>query len=530
MKWKTYFRPFPKAGGLAFLSAILFVLSYPPFKTGFLSFVSLVPFFSGLKGQRSQAAFKIAYAAGLLCHLGLFYWLSMIHWSAMILLVLFLSLFWGITGMGVAWLYPRYPLLFYLGFPCYWILYEYCFSLTDLAFPWISLGYSLVYFPPLIQIAEWGGVYLVSLFIVLVNLGFFFIIEEWKNKKKVFLVAGLISLGLLVSIVYGFWVIPRARGSESLRVGLIQGNIDQDQKWENSFIDSVITIHENLSEKSLEKLPELLVWPETAAPCYLLRHPHYLVRMQAFNRRGNVPLLLGAVDFDYVEDSHPRYQYYNSSLYFKPASPEIEKYNKMMLVPFGERIPFVESIPFIKEILRNSEAYSPDEFKALQILKRLVSASANFKAGSEFKQFSVDGKIFPALICYEIIFPNFVRQFVKRGSDFLVNITNDGWYGKTSALYQHAAMAIMRAVENRIGVARAANTGISLLVNPAGEVIRQTEIGQTDFIVEDLPLRKKLTFYTKHGDWLVRFAGLGLLGVGIFLIVLNIRQSRGEIS
>jgi apolipoprotein N-acyltransferase len=274
---------------------------------------------------------------------------------------------------------------------------------------------------------------------------------------------------------------------------LIQGNIDQSVKWEESFQKKTLKIYEKLSLKAAEQHPDLIIWPETATPFFFQQAREYQPMVLGIPNKTNAFLLFGSPSF---KGERGKVNYYNSAYLASPAKEITGRYDKIHLVPYGEYVP-------LGEILS---------------LGSLGEGIGNFKSGKVIYNFSIPQGKFGVLICFEIIFPNLCRRFVKSGADFLVTITNDAWFGKTSAPYQHFTMTVFRAVENRVFIARAANTGITGFIDPRGKIIQKGEIFVEEAMNGTIRLSKKKTFYTLYGDvfaWVC--SGLSLLLLGYAL-------------
>jgi apolipoprotein N-acyltransferase len=250
-----------------------------------------------------------------------------------------------------------------------------------------------------------------------------------------------------------------------------------------------------LSNTAADSSPQLIVWPETATPCNLRYEPQYLHRVKAQIDSLNIPLLTGTPDYSYLDGE---FKSYNSAFLIQPHDAHISSYAKMQLVPFGERAPYQDNFPFkyIKKLLDQLELGHGDWSRGGEVVVFALPQEAN----KDSLRFSVP-------ICYESVFPDLVRKFVRRGAEFLVVITNDAWFGRASwpnvfsgGLYQHAQIATFRAIENRIAIARCANTGISLFIDKYGRVRQATKIFEEDVIIDTLGLRSQTTFYTQYGN------------------------------
>jgi apolipoprotein N-acyltransferase len=256
-------------------------------------------------------------------------------------------------------------------------------------------------------------------------------------------------------------------------VGLLQGNIDQSLKWDRRYQTTTLDIYERLARRVAEDKPALIVWPETALPFFLRREPELGARVRRFVAGLGIPTLTGSPDLG--EDGF----LYNTAFLLRPDGEIGGRYDKRHLVPFGEYVPLRRIFFF---------------------LDKLVVGIGDFGRGRAATVFSLDGVRFSVMICYEVIFPGEVREFVGGGAALLVNVTNDAWFGRSGAPYQHLAMAAMRAVENGTYLVRAANTGVTAVIAPNGEILAQTGIFTEASLVGTIRARQGQTPYTRYGD------------------------------
>jgi apolipoprotein N-acyltransferase len=271
---------------------------------------------------------------------------------------------------------------------------------------------------------------------------------------------------------------------KNLRVCVIQGNIPQALKWDESAKPFIWKRYLELTEEASRQNPDLIIWPESAIPDYLqVEAEDNLKSLFDFVRQIKIPILLGITT---VEGNN----YFNSAILISKDGEIISRYDKIHLVPFGEYIPLRKILPFLETIVPIGDFTAGKDF---------VVFSYPCLAGRQVVKFST-------LICFEDIFPEISRQFVKQGANFLVNITNDAWFGNTSAPYQHLSCSVFRAVENRVNLARAANTGISSIIDSNGKIIsmvqdlRGAETFVGGFNAKQLFLNRRFSFYTNFGD------------------------------
>ena len=471
---------------LCLISAVLLVFSFPNFNLWIFAWVSFVPLFFAAENKSRTKAFLLFYLAGLIFWLGTIYWLIHVTLPGMIILALYLAVYFGIFGFIISYPLPLtpYPLLF---IPCLWVVLEYLRGYLFTGFPWALLAYSQYRNLPIIQIADLTGCWGVSFLIMMVNVAIYSVcgsrFSVLGRKSRLLLPLACI----LLSLIYGYYRIYRAPDIEHwtpIKISVIQPNIPQHLKWDTRARDFILQRYLSLTGQAAKDRPDLIIWPEAALPATPEEIPDYYQMVRDSVTRIKAPLLLGAV-------TRRQELYYNSALLLSPAGQLLAAYHKLHLVPFGEYIPLRKWLGFLE--------------KAVPI--------ADFTPGSQYAIFSYPLPLTPypykfaVLICFEDLFPELSRQFVKRGVDFLVNITNDAWFGYSSAPYQHLQASVFRAVENRVALVRAANTGISGFITASGKVISLVgdcggrNIFTAGYKTAEINLkRRNLSFYSRYGD------------------------------
>jgi len=475
---------------LSLLSGILLILSYPNFDLEFLAWFALVPLFYSMNGKSILYCFFLGFLTGLTSFLGVLYWIVIaVHTYGnvplflsvviLLLLVLYLSLYFGTFAMLFRFTEQRLGYRMLMLTPLFWVALEYLRSFFLTGFPWANLGHSQYLNLPLIQIVDMTGVYGLSFVILWVNVTLYLVLHQWPEKRfpyREVLITALMVTGILL---YGYikmtTVTQQAQQQKALKVGLAQGNIDQAIKWSESVQRETLKIYEGLSLKLGKEEPDLIIWPETAAPFFFQDAKELQPLILDIPVRTRAFLLFGSPSYKIV---NRKVDHYNSAYLVSSSGAIVGKYDKVHLVPFGEYVP-------LGEILK---------------LGSLGEGIGDFKSGKEVINLSLPQGKFGVLICFEIIFPDLCRRFVKEGANFLVTITNDAWFGKTSAPYQHLSIATFRAVENRVYIARAANTGISAFIDPSGKILKQGEIFTEEAISGAIRLSSSMTFYTLYGD------------------------------
>lgn len=490
---------------ICLVSGIIIGISFPPFPLPFLIFFGFVPYIFVLQKKGTFASTnKITYLTAFVFTLITLYWVG--SWTKEADPFLMIS---GVLLMFVnpaIYLIPstlyyfaqkifnRKVALFLL--PLFWVSLEYVYSLTDLRFPWLILGNSLPYFNQFIQIADIIGAHGLTLIILYINIFLCLAFIEMKRDRKLFTRYALAAvLIFIIPMIYGgIKIAGYAEPKEKIKIGLIQPNLDPWEKWSGGGLDEQLDIYLNLSNTAVDKGAKLIVWPESALPVYLLSGNYFekVQRIREFVKSKNVFLMTGMPDINvyFNEKDVPheakktrsgiRYTSYNSILFFRPDSKKVKKYGKMMLVPFGEKVPFVEELPFLGDFIKWQVGIS------------------SWNVGKEKVLFDVNNHKVGGVICIESIYPEFVAGFVQKGAELIAVVTNDSWYGYSSGPFQHKEIAVLRAVENRRTVVRAANGGISCMIDPTGRIISNTKLFTKAELVVDAPLNNEATFYTMH--------------------------------
>ncbi|MBA7689027.1 Apolipoprotein N-acyltransferase [subsurface metagenome] len=504
---------------LAILSGILLILIFPRSNLEFLAWIALVPLFLAIKDERPKSAFGLGLLAGLVSFLGILYWIKILApLIGLLILAFYLALYIAFFCFLLTFINRKLKsdIWYLISAPILWVSLEYLRSTFLSGFPWALLGHSQYLNTPLIQISEFTGVYGISFLIVLVNITIahtISIVRLPRSSPKAMvcgrpspvvrkiLPIAIVTIILGACFIHGGLVLRTShlvpRNAE-LKVGIVQGNVDLEEKWSGILHEKILDTHIRLTEKVVKEEPELIVWSETATASCLKHAKGDLARLSDLAKRLKTHLLIGSLDLA------PEDNYYNSAFLISPQGNITGQYNKVHLVPFGEVIPLRRQIPFLARLVERM-------------------GGGGFRAGEELTIFDMDGKRFGVLICYEGIFDNLARKFVKKGADFIINITNDAWYERTSAPYQHFSFSIFRAIENRIPIVRAANTGVSGFIDSYGRTRKDLDIFIEGTLVDKINLKKQNTFYTRFGN-LFAYLCLGLSG--LFLTGALIKKKR----
>lgn len=489
-----------KSKGLfyALWSALLFILTFPAFDFTFLAWIALVPLLITLRGKSLGAAWSLSWLTGTCFWMGLCSWMKVVPgftWIDYAVCGLYLGAYFGLVGVTVNFVarHTRFPCL--LTIPCLWVAVEYLRAHAGfLGVPWALLGHSQYLHLPLIQLASFTGVYGISFLIVMVNV----IVSEFilaragvtpgPQQLTLFPSAAVTGALLALSLVYGFRVMAQPSNGETVKVTVVQGNISQDMKWKPELRRHNLDTHISLTREAAHDSPAaLIVWPETAVQGFLLQDLFLLHTFSTLVLDINIPLLVGGSQRPKSGAREWREtKRLNSAFLISPRGGVVQSYNKMHLLPFGEYVPYQDVFPWSARIMS-------------------IPDITSFLPGEDYTIFTLNRHKFGVLICWESLFPELARQFVNRGAEFFVNITNEAWFGDTAAPYQFFAMNVFRAVENRTAVVRSANTGVSGFIDPYGRLIGKVEEGGDDIFVagsltKEIPLARDKTFYTRYGD------------------------------
>jgi len=461
-----------------------------------LLFVALVPLFATIRKGSAREAGVYGFTAGIVHFLLLLYWIVIVlgkygglHWlisvPALVLLSSYMSIYFVVFGVLARYIFLAFPagvVLWLL--PTLWVGLDWIRGILFTGLPWMDLGYGLWGRINIIQIADLFGHHGVTWMIVFVNSFLVIFLTKKQTLVNTFFLVLSFILVFGSGAVYSKQRIVEitntlsAYNIKKIRTGIVQGNIDQSLKWsplqQKDTVDSYLSLSRTLL---IDKPAELLVWPETALPFYPQAN-EYTKFLQSMTSKYDIALLTGAPWYEIIDRKARKVEFFNSALLLNPAGQIGGKYDKTHLVPFGEYVPFKNLLPF---------------------LAPLVEAAGDFTAGKiEQPLIWRDARI-GVLICFESVFPEISRKWVLAGANMLVNLTNDAWYGRSSAPYQSLAMSVFRAVETRRSLVRSANTGISAFIDPLGRVESRSELFQSYSFSADVVMYEGITFWTLYG-------------------------------
>lgn len=491
---------------LAVASGVLLALSFPRYGHPAFAWIALVPLLvalsgwrgrphasgrgahEGLAGQPPLRAFMLGLTTGVLYFVGTIYWTGTVVGTfgglalpvavlAMLLLASYLALFPALAAVITARLIRRAGRGALLFMPAAWVSTEFARGSLFGGFPWVPLGNSQVTMLPVAQVASLFGVYGLSALVALVNAAIAYAVLS-RGRSRIVVISAIVVL--LTGV--GAWGAGRVadgslvRQGTPLRIGLIQGNIAQADKWDPGQARRIVTTYLAMTRDVVRRGAAFVIWPESSTPFVFEEDDTGEATIRDLAREVHVPMLFGS---EQVERGSGSSRLFNAAFALSPAGETTAVYRKIHLVPFGEFIPFKNVLYFV----------SP-----------LVERFTDFSAGGSVVMLPVGGGVVSTAICYEVVYPSLSREAVAAGSQLLTTITNDAWYGESSAPYQHFAMASMRAIEQGRYLARAANTGISGVVDPYGRVVVQSATFEQAGLVEDVRLLTGRTIYSAIGD------------------------------
>jgi apolipoprotein N-acyltransferase len=493
---------------LSVLSGTLLALSFPRYGHPAFAWVALVPLLVAVSGwqgrpavvpgQPTRRAFWFGMVAGLVYFAGTVYWTSSVlavfggmpmalAVFAMLLLAAYLAIYPAITAMVLAVLIRRAGSAALFLAPAVWVATEYLRGGLFGGFPWVPLGNSQVTVLAVAQSASVFGVYGLSALVAFVNAAIAYALLSSGRQR---LTAAVSTAVILVGIaIWGSWRVAEGsltREGTPLRVGLIQGNVPQSDKMAPTpqINRRIFTTYLAMTRDAVRRGAQYVIWPESSTPFTFGHEPTGEAALRDLAREVGVPILFGS---DQIV-AEPELRQYNAAFLLGPDGTTLAVYRKIHLVPFGEFFPLQEWLTF-----------------AAPLVKRFLP----FTPGDSVVTLPVNGHPTTTAICYEVVFPGLMREAILQGSQLLTTVTNDGWYGTSSAPYQHFEMASMRAIEEGRYLARAANTGISGVVDPYGRIVQASAIFEQVGLVVEARLLTGRTIYSRIGD-VIAYAAMAL--------------------
>jgi apolipoprotein N-acyltransferase len=533
---------------LAFVAGVILACAFPKIGVAGLGWLAPMLILASAMGHRGLPAFRVGWVAGLGFHLASLYWLLLIPVKFLpILGWLAVSIYLAVYQGLWVWLcwewFPKKlssPLPGWLpileqfmssrwlervrwGLLCaaLWIATEMTQARVFGGFPWNLLGASQYRMLPVIQIASFASVYGISFLMVWFSVALLAVTASLVRhpvSRRLWLGEILLPMGFVAAIIaFGFQQVRQYQEpTRKVKIALIQPSIPQVMIWDRNKADARFAELIQLSEKALLEKPDLLVWPEAAVPNVFRYETNTYHAVTNLVQQHRVWLIMGADDIVAPPDakSEADLEWFNSSFLISPDGAIRGIYQKQQLVMFGEYVPFTKWLPFIAG---------------------LVQSEGNFTRGKGPVTFDLPslGLKTSVLICFEDVFPHLARKYVNTDLDFLLNLTNNGWFGESAAQWQHAASAIFRAIENGLPLVRAANNGLSCWVDSIGRLHNVYFEGTKDiygvgYKIVNVPVlsgaRRSPAFYTVYGDWF----GWTCVGISVFGLARTIMVLRGR--
>ncbi|MCL5290990.1 MAG: apolipoprotein N-acyltransferase [Actinobacteria bacterium] len=486
-KLEPYRRPV-----LAIVSGISLALAFPYASIWPLAFIGVTPLLMAVDGAGPYAAPLLGWLAGAVFFSILAYWLSVFGVSVLILLVAVMALYLALFTSGARWALKNLPLRWRLfSIPALWVSIEYLRSFGPYSFPWGTIGESIKSLP-LMQLASLIGGFGLSFLVAVVGV---LLYEVWRRGFR----ASLSIIALLMVIVlawygWGAYRAGRLNPPETTRIALLQGNVPQDVKLNSANVGDQKRLYLDMTGKAAKERPDLIIWPESAVPDEIRNYQDYLADVQRAAKGSTV--IVGAFDRDAGG-------IYNAA--FLLGDDDLSVYRKIHLVPWGE--------------------FTPLRFLSSRV-NSLAGLGEDQTPGRDLVPLAIDRRRMATVICFESAYSRQMAAMVRAGARVGLVITNDGWFGETSAADQHFELARFRAVENGIYVAQAANTGITGIIDPKGRVIEKTRLNERTILRGAIGYSVGTTFYAKFAD-VIPFVHFGIVGAAIASHIRRRRKSNG---
>ena len=501
------------------LTGFLYALSFPLIDANALAWIAFVPLLIAIRHQSPRKAFWIGQWSGLIAFIGCMYWVTIslaryggLPWPAtlpfLLLLSAYMALYMAVFSAGLVWIQSKLDLPSVFVAPVIWTSLEWIRAHAFTGFPWALLGYSQYSNIQLIQFADITGIYGISFLIILVNAA---IVDGLRFLQPAYRRRSITAISVAMVALVAAWIYGHQRLAElsqvrnfSLNVGVVQANIPQNVKWSPKFRQATFDRYAELTAQVSEKGVDLIVWPEAAMPFVFDDETFLRRQVLSLIREVNTPVLFGSPGRASDTDQNPTLT--NSAYLVDGSGQTVSRQDKIHLVPFGEYVPLSDLLFFVD---------------------KMVDGIGNFRAGTEPRVMNLrtsgDGSIpIGVVICFEIIFPELVRAFAKKGAEVMVAITNDAWFGRSSAPHQHFSMMVFRSIENRVPFIRAANTGISGFVDESGHILDASDIFTEATLTREVKFSGTSTVYNQVGDLFVVICGI----ISAALILFRLRLKK----
>jgi len=492
--------------------SFLLSLAFYPGYFGFLAWFALIRPLMIIVSLNGRQAFKAAYFFSFFFNLFSLYWVALVTPPGMVTAVVIVAFYYTAILMIFRRLYRIKPLLGFVLLPFLWVGMEYFRNLTELAFPWSDLGYTQSYFLYILQIVSVISVHGLSFLIVTVNVLIWQVFRKSQQLEKR-VTSVFVSLGIVLGLIaYGWIEMPAFPTEGTFDVALLQGSVPLEEKWAKGNEEHSFRIYDSLTQTVAANSVKLYIWPETSAPCYLSHNQACRNRVKSIVRKSGGYHLVGALGAEYV---HREAHYHNSCYQFNPSGQMEQRYDKVKLVPFSEHVPYQDYLPFLQRKFLRKYLTFIDQYK--------VQWWSDFYPGDSASLFHLPDASYGVLICFEAAFPEYARQMIRNGADFMVGITNDTWFGRSVGIHMHSRVFITRVVENRCWAARVANSGLTFIVDGYGRIRGQLDLFDVAALRSKIRMLDKHSIYTRVGDvvgllsFLITVSIIGILVLGWLL-------------
>jgi apolipoprotein N-acyltransferase len=433
------------------------------------------------------------------------YWIMPVTVPGTLAAITIVAFYYVAILMAFSKLYRIRPIIGFIAAPFLWTGLEYFRTVGQIAFPWSQIGYTQSYYLYILQIVSVIGVHGLSFLIVIGNMLVWQIFRKEISAERR-LTSGFAALAIVVALIaYGWIEMPKYPKDGTYPVAMLQGSVPLDIKWELENEGYSARLYDSLT-RSVKEPVKLMVWPESAMPCYVASDRRCNKWISTTARESGTYHLVGAIGSGIVGTE---IRYYNSCFQFNPDGAIERRYDKVKLVPFSEQVPYQDVMPFMRPAVI---------FKHLKFIQDMgVEWWSDFYPGDSLRLFQLPDASYGALICFESTFPEMTRRMILDGAQFMVGITNDTWFGTSIGIHMHSRMFLTRAVENRVWMARAANSGLTYVVDPYGRIREHLPVNAVAALTAKVGLLTEYTFFTRHGNIAGRIAFVTTLGLLIML-------------
>lgn len=483
---------------LHFPAAVLFL----PITLGYL----------GMRTDSPRKAFKDGWIAGSIACIICMYWLAVpiglyggLSWliavPCPVLISMFVGLYYGLYAWAMHLACHRFsPLMLCLFSGLLWTTIETAQGVLFTGFPWMTLSSAFSFWPETLQSAAYIGAYGLSGLLTMMATSMLFV--RTSRPCIILLALSLCAVGAgTYARMFSDSAVKRAENTPKATIGVVQGNIDQGRKWDTAYQETTLNKYIKLT-KQLDKKVDVVIWPETAMPFYIQDPGSLRFKLFQFVRDTDTPVFTGSPGYVMHADRNS-FSLYNRAYFINPEDRVLKWYDKQHLVPFGEYVPLKDILP----------------------IQKLVQGSGDFIPGEDCEPVIKGQLAMGVLICYEGIFPELAQKRVEKGANLLVNISNDAWYGRTSAPWQHLSLVTLRAIEQGRTIIRGTNTGISCTIDPQGVIHHATGLFKDARFTARASLFEEKTFYNVHYDWITRLPPAITIMVLVWLVAVS-RLSR----